>query len=90
MNKLNHIKSALLAITLALSATVTACGKNDVTVEVPETYAKLMEISDYGLGDKDDGYKDKTKMRTAASPMSLPKNSTTRSCLSSHPASRRV
>ena len=49
MNKLNNIKCGLLALTLALSATVTACGNNDVTVEVPETYAKLMEIGDYGL-----------------------------------------
>ena len=61
MNKLNNIKCGLLALTLALSATVTACGNNDVTVEVPETYAKLMEIGDYGLGDKEDGYKNKTK-----------------------------
>ena len=61
MNKLNNIKCGLLALTLALSTTVTACGNTDVTVEVPETYAKLMEIGDYGLGDKEDGYKEKTK-----------------------------
>ena len=61
MNKLNNIKCGLLTLTLALSATVTACGNSDVTIEVPETYAKLMEIGDYGLGDKEDGYKDKTK-----------------------------
>lgn len=61
MNKLKNIKCGLLALTLALSATVTACGNTDMTVEVPETYAKLLEIGDYGLGDKEDGYKEKTK-----------------------------
>ena len=61
MNKLKNIKCGLIALTLALSTTVTACKNADVTVEMPEIYAKLMEIGDYGLGDKEDGYKEKTQ-----------------------------
>ena len=68
MNKL----SITLALTLALSATLSSCGITNVTVEVPENYVKLLEVGDYGLDDNEDGYKKKTM--TAVLPMSLQEN----------------
>ena len=61
MNKLNNIKCGLLALTLAISTMVTACENSEVTVELPETYANLMGLGDYGLGENEDGYKKMTK-----------------------------
>ena len=54
------IRCGLLTLTLALTVLTAACGNADVTVNVPDDYTMLLELSDYGLGDNDDGYKSKT------------------------------
>ena len=53
-------KHALLALALSAAVLSTSCG-GTVTVIVPEEFAKYVEISDYSLGDNENGYKEKTK-----------------------------
>ena len=54
-------KQIMLALLLALTAAVTACGSADVTVEVPDGYTLILELGGYGLGDDGNGYKEKTE-----------------------------
>ncbi len=54
-------KHMILAATLTAALLLNGCAMGTVSIVVPEHYAKLLTASDYDLGDKESGYKSKTK-----------------------------
>ena len=54
-------KHMILASTLTAALLLNGCAMGTVSIVVPEHYAKLLTASDYDLGDKESGYKSKTK-----------------------------